>query len=74
MFSRFIVFVEGDTEFGSIPVLANRMQLDLDEKSIGIVKLDGADSVKKCLSLYKNFNIKSVAIIDGDKRDKYSGI
>lgn len=71
MFSKCIVFVEGDTENGAIPVFAERMGLDMDERGIGVIKLDGADSVKRCMALYKSFGIKSIAIIDKDKKGSY---
>ena len=72
MFSRCIVFVEGDTENGAMPVFAKRMDFDFDEKGIGVVKLDGADSVENCMKLYNEFKIKAIAIIDKDKKDKYN--
>lgn len=74
MFSRCILFVEGDTENGAMPVFAKRMGLDFDEKGIGVVKLDGADSVENCIKLYDVFQIKSMAIIDRDKKSKYDHI
>lgn len=74
MFSRCIVFVEGDTENGAMPVFAKRMDFDFDERGIGVVKLDGADSVENCMKLYNEFKIKAIAIIDRDKKDKYAHI
>lgn len=74
MFSRCILFVEGDTENGAMPVFAKRMDFDFDEKGIGVVKLDGADSVENCMKLYDAFKINSIAIIDRDKKDKYDHI
>lgn len=71
MFSKCIIFVEGDTENGAIPVFAERMGLDMDERGIGVIKLDGADSVKRCMALYKSFGIKSIALIDKDKKESY---
>lgn len=73
MFSKRIVFVEGDTESGAVPVFAERKNFDLDEHGIGIIKLDGADSVLYCMELYRRFGIKTYAIIDRDKKDKYEG-
>lgn len=73
MFSKRIVFVEGDTENGAVPVFANRKNFDLDEHGIGVIKLDGADSVLYCMELYRYFGIKTYAIIDRDKKDKYDG-
>ena len=72
MFSKCIIFVEGDTENWAIPVFAERMGLDMDERGIGVIKLDGADSVKRCMALYKSFGIKSIALIDKDKKESYS--
>lgn len=72
MFSKYIVFVEGDTENGAIPVFAKRMGLDMDAKGIGVIKLDGADSVKRCRELYREFGIESIAIIDKDKKANYA--
>lgn len=72
MFSKCIIFVEGDTENGAIPVFDERMGLDMDERGIGVIKLDGADSVKRCMALYKSFGIKSIALIDKDKKESYS--
>lgn len=74
MFSKCVLFVEGDTENGAMPVFANRMELDYDENGIGVVKLDGADSVENCMKLYAEFKIKTIAMIDKDKKDKYSHI
>ncbi|MGN0631395.1 MAG: ATP-dependent nuclease [Ruminococcus sp.] len=71
MFSKRIVFVEGDTESGAVPVFAKRKNFDLDEHGIGIIKLDGADSILYCMELYRRFGIKTYAIIDRDKKDKY---
>lgn len=74
MFSKCILFVEGDTENGAMPVFARKMNLDFDELGIGVVKLDGADSVENCMKLYQGFHIKSIAMIDRDKKAKYDHI
>jgi putative ATP-dependent endonuclease of OLD family len=73
MFSKFIILVEGDTEYGALPVFIKRMGYDLDEKCIGIIKLDGADSVIRCMKLYNEYNIHVIAIIDKDKEEDYKG-
>lgn len=74
MFSRCIILVEGDTEFGAVPEFANRMDLDLDLNGIGVIKLDGADSIKNCMQIYNEFGIKAIAIIDRDKYDNYKNM
>lgn len=74
MFSKCILFVEGDTENGAMPVFARKMDLDFDELGIGVVKLDGANSVENCMKLYQEFHIKSIAMIDKDQETKYAQI
>jgi hypothetical protein len=70
-FSKKIIFVEGDTENGAIPIFAEKKKFDLDENGVGVIKLDGADSVKYCMELYKLFGIETYAIIDADKKERY---
>ena len=70
-FSKKIIFVEGDTENGAIPIFAKRKEFDLDENGVGVIKLDGADSVKYCMELYKLFGMETYAIIDSDKKERY---
>lgn len=72
MFSRGVIFVEGDTEYGAIPVFADRMNISFDDLGIGIVKLDGADGVRRSFDLYTRFGIKAMAVLDKDKKDSYS--
>lgn len=72
MFSKCILFVEGDTENGAMPVFAKKMDLDFDELGIGVVKLDGANSVENCMKLYQKFHIKSIAMIDRDQETNYA--
>ncbi len=71
MFSKKILFVEGDTENGAFPAFSKRMNIDFDENGVGIVKLDGAESVLRCMHLYKKFGIDSLAILDRDQFDRY---
>ncbi|MBM7556306.1 ATP-dependent nuclease [Halanaerobacter jeridensis] len=71
MFSKAVVLVEGDTEFGALPVLIERIGYDIDEESIGIIKLDGAGSVLRCMKLYDAYDIRAIAIIDKDQEEKY---
>jgi len=73
MFSNSIILVEGDTEFGAVPVFAQRLNIDLDAEGVGVVKMDGADGVLKYLSLLRAFKIKALAILDRDKERSYGG-
>ena len=46
-------------------------KFNLDENGVGVIKLDGADSVEYCMELYKLFGIETYAIIDADKKERY---
>ncbi len=73
MFCNSIILVEGDTEFGAVPVFARRLNIDLDTEGVGVVKMDGADGVLKYMSLLKAFRIRALAILDRDKERSYAG-
>lgn len=71
MFAKSVILVEGDTEYGAVPVFAKRLGVDLDKENIGIVKLDGAKSVLNYLKLFDAFQIDAIAILDKDQEEKY---
>lgn len=73
MFAKSVILVEGDTEYGAVPVFAERLDYDLDEENVGLVKLDGADGVLKYLELFDAYNIDAFAILDKDKEEAYTG-
>jgi len=73
MFSKTVILVEGDTEFGAVPVFSEDLDLDLDKQGVGLIKLDGADGVLKYLELFEAFNIDAFAILDKDKEPTYTG-
>lgn len=73
MFSKSVIMVEGDTEFGAVPVFAKKLGYDLDYSGIGVIKLDGADGVLRYLNLFNSFGISAIAILDKDKMDSYNG-
>ncbi|WZL82361.1 AAA family ATPase [Vallitaleaceae bacterium 9-2] len=73
MFAKAVILVEGDTEYGAVPVFAQRLDFDMDEKSVGVFKLDGADGVKKYLKLFDGYSIEAKAILDKDKEADYTG-
>jgi len=45
MFSKKVILVEGDTEYGALPEFIRKLGFDSDYQGIGIIKLDGADSI-----------------------------
>lgn len=71
MFSRYVIFVEGDTEMGGIPEFAKRKNFDLDEHSVGVIKLDGAKGIEKFATIYSYFKIPYIAVLDHDQEPQY---
>lgn len=73
MFAKSVLLIEGDTEFGAVPILAKKMGHDLDEYGVGLVKMDSGDAVLKYLELFELFNINAVVVLDRDKKNEYFG-
>lgn len=71
MFSKGIIFVEGASESGAMLEFCERLNIDLDKEGIGIISLDGADSIVKCMEILSKYDIKSIAMIDRDKYENY---
>lgn len=74
MFSKSVILVEGATEFGAIPEFVKKLGCDLDEQSIGLIKLDGADSVLRQMELFREFGIDTIVFLDRDKYEDYKDI
>lgn len=69
-YSHCVIFVEGVTEYGCMHQFAETLGISLDDNSICIVSSDGEGSTKPMRELMSWFHIPSVAIYDGDVRDK----
>lgn len=69
-FSKCVIIVEGESEFGAFPLFAEKMNIDLDELGISIIKASGADSISPLMSLFDKFGIMSVGVIDKDKYEE----
>lgn len=74
MFSKYVIFVEGDTEMGGIPEFAKRKNFDLDEHSVGVIKLDGAKGIEKFAKIYSYFQIPYIAVLDRDQESQYKSV
>ncbi|MBU5426990.1 AAA family ATPase [Tissierella pigra] len=74
-FARSVIIVEGDSEFSSIPIFAEKLEIDFDYLGISIIKASGANSVIPIKDLLESFGIKSIGIIDQDKyKESYRAI
>lgn len=64
-FSRCAIFVEGDTEYASLPILGEKIFADFDDLGIGVIQARG-DSVAQLIQIANSFGIHSVGITDQD--------
>ncbi|QLH11007.1 ATP-dependent endonuclease [Nitrosarchaeum sp. AC2] len=65
LFSRAVLLVEGDTEVGAMPILAQRIRSDLDMHNISVI---GVDSHYFALfsKLLRGFRIPHIVMLDND--------
>lgn len=64
-FSRCAIFVEGDTEYASFPILGEKIYADFDDLGIGVIQARG-ESVPQLIQIANSFGIPSVGITDQD--------
>jgi putative ATP-dependent endonuclease of OLD family len=77
-FSKCAIIVEGDTEFGALPLWGEKVVGSLDELGITVIHGGGANSIPPITKMLNNFNLSNVSIIDRDVYHqfptKYNGI
>ncbi|MBS4765803.1 AAA family ATPase [Alistipes sp. kh20] len=72
-FARCAIFVEGDSEYGSFPLFAQKCGVDIDDYGICIIQA-GGDSVLQLIQLAEKFGIPCVGIRDSDGDNTPTGI
>lgn len=65
-FSKAVIFVEGESEFGCMPIFAEKLGVDFDDYGICLINAEGEKNIRGMRSLLKMFGIESVAIYDND--------
>ncbi|MCS5694996.1 ATP-dependent nuclease [Desulfofundulus thermocisternus] len=73
-FSKCVILVEGDTELGALPVFAETLNIDLDDHGISIIQAGSAESIPPLMEMLKQFEIKAVGLMDGDKYERYKDV
>ncbi|WP_233880201.1 ATP-dependent nuclease [Virgibacillus halodenitrificans] len=66
-FSKCVIIVEGESEYGCMDIFATNLGVELDDTSISVLKANGAESILPLMKLFEEFGINSVGIIDKDK-------
>lgn len=64
-FAKCVIFVEGDTEYSSLPILGEKLFADFDDLGICVIQARG-ESVSKLMQVAESFGIPSVGITDKD--------
>ncbi|MFV9567115.1 ATP-dependent nuclease [Thermoanaerobacter mathranii] len=65
-FSKCVIVVEGETEFGALPIWGEKILGDMDEYGISIIKAGGKKSAIPVSKLLEQFDIYNIPIIDKD--------
>ena len=68
VFARAAIVVEGDSEYGSFPHFASLLGIDFNKKGIALLKAEAAESIIPIIKLFNKLGIKSVGVIDNDKK------
>ncbi len=66
-FARFVIVVEGVTEYSALPAFAMKLGYDLDENGISVIQAGGKASVDPILILLEKFKIPCIGVVDKDE-------
>lgn len=69
-FSKCVILVEGDTELGAFPVIAQKLKIDLDDYGISVIQAGSGDSIPSLMKMLDQFGVNNVGLIDRDKYDE----
>jgi putative ATP-dependent endonuclease of OLD family len=69
-FSRGVILVEGDSEYGSFPYFANKLGYEFDDLGVCLIQTGGDGGIPPSINILNKFLIPVVAIRD---RDNYAG-
>lgn len=68
-YSKCVIFVEGETEYGCMQKFADAINISLDDHGILVLKADGEKSIGPIKQLLNLFGIPSICIYDGDVKN-----
>lgn len=65
LFSKSVLLVEGDTEFGAMPIFARKCGLHIDENNISVISVD-SHFFATFIKMLKGFEIPLIVMCDND--------
>lgn len=70
-FAKFVIVVEGDSEFAAIPEFAEKILngKGFDSYGVSLIKADGKTSVNLVMNILQAFKINSLGMVDRDDDD-----
>lgn len=71
-YAKCAILIEGETEYGCIKAFANKLGIPLDDYGICLINAESETSIKPIRQLLGLFEIPSIAIYDGDVKEKYN--
>ena len=71
MFARKVIIFEGDSEQGALNSFSKKLNINLDDHNISLIKASGANNILPLANLFDAFQITPILIYDKDKYDEY---
>ena len=71
MFARKVIIIEGDSEQGAMYPLSRKLNINLDDYNVSLIKASGANSILPLAHLFNTFKIIPILILDKDKYDEF---
>lgn len=65
-FARKVLLVEGDTEKVAFPIVSSKMGVDLNERSVAIVEVNGKSNLPLFMRILSAFHVPHVVVYDAD--------
>ena len=65
-YSKCVIFVEGETEYGCMHKFSEKMSVSLDDYGICVINAGGEKSIEPIRKLLDEFKIPSISIYDSD--------
>jgi len=73
-FARKVLFVEGPTEYGAIPVFAKAQKYSFDKNGVSIVDVGGKSNLDIFARLCEGYHIPYLILADGDAKEMLNKI